>query len=104
MNYKYDDTIIKNPTQYDALEVQGMREVYSDENREDTCYKLDNDNPQFYTVYVQIKEGGFECIGNFSERQDAIDYAYEVMKKYGFNWTIYDYTKVQTFADEAVPL
>jgi hypothetical protein len=96
MIYKYADSIIKKPHDYESIEVHGVRDSLHQESGTETHIEIDNKNPQFFSVYVRLKEGCLDCVGDFSLRTDATDYAAEISKGYGFNWPIHNYTTDQT--------
>ncbi len=86
---KYATSIIKNPSDYDALEIAGVRDI-SEPDRDGTECVTDNENPEFYSVYARLRDGQeeFNCIGDFSELSDAEAYAEEVVTTYGVDWPI----------------
>ena len=69
--------------QYDALEVHGVRDVATDGSGGTQC-EVDDEHPQFYSVYLHRKEGGVECVGDFSAEADANTFATELHQKYGY--------------------
>lgn len=76
------------PANFDAIEIHGVRDFETGE-RGETCCEVDDTNPQFYSVYIHNKPErfmGVECVGDFSDPADAIDYAIELAIKY--NWPI----------------
>jgi hypothetical protein len=80
----YAESIIKNPADYDALEVHG---VTSETDRDGTIHcEVDDENPEFYSVYAHRAQGGVECIGDFATQQDANKYADETASRY--NWPV----------------
>lgn len=90
LNDRYAETIIGNRSDdYDALEIQGVRDIHLPNDPEGTCCEVDNENPQFFSVYAHLKEGGVECVGDFATHVLAETYAKELAAKY--NWPIYDY-------------
>lgn len=68
---------------YDAVEVHGVRNLASDTD-DGTCYEIDNLNPTSFSVYVHLKEGGLDCVGDFSKYDDAAKYGAEVGAGYGW--------------------
>ncbi|MBG6243540.1 MAG: hypothetical protein EKE20_17880 [Candidatus Symbiopectobacterium sp. Dall1.0] len=48
---------------------------------------LENDNPDFFSVYILGHDGVLQAIGDFSEREDAIAYAARMVEKYQFPLT-----------------
>jgi hypothetical protein len=88
MNKKYADLIIKDsPELFNGIEIQGVREHSGVDD--ESFVEVDNENPQFYSVYVHLVSGGVDCVGDFSGCNDAIEYANELADKYG--WPVYSY-------------
>lgn len=98
LNDRFADSIIGDRIHdYDGLEIQGVRDLHAKDDPKGTCCEIDNENPQFFSVYVHIcsngERGGVECIGDFGTHTLAAEYAKELSKKY--NWTINDYVKAK---------
>lgn len=73
------------PEYFDAIEIQGVREVEAmiedskiGTHKTDTTYTIDNDNPDSFSVYLHLIEGGVECVGDFSRHRHAQTYALEL--------------------------
>ncbi len=91
LNYPYDDVIIGDrAADYDGIEIQGVRNLYENNDPRGTCIEIDADNPQFFSVYIHIKNGGVECVGDFGTHALAQAYANELHVKYG--WSVSDFT------------
>ena len=89
LNDGYADTIIGDRHEaYDALEVQGVRDINSPDDQGGSCCEVDNENPQFFSVYAHLKEGGVECVGDFATHILANAYATKLATKH--RWPIYD--------------
>ena len=89
MNSRYAETIIGNsPDAYDALEVHGVRDLNCPGHPAGTACEVDDENPQFVSVYAHLKGGGVECVGDFATHTLAAEYAAELSKQYG--WSITD--------------
>lgn len=80
------DVIAGAPDQFDAIEIQGVRLVSGSQDE----YTIDNVNPTMTSVYLHQKEGGVQCCGDFTEREQAQLYAAELSAEY--HWRIHDYT------------
>lgn len=94
LNDRYGDTIIGDrQAEYDGLEIQGVRNSIQPGDQHNSCCEPDNENPQFFSVYVHMKEGGVECVGDFATHASAIAYAKELSTKY--SWPIRDYVSSQ---------
>lgn len=90
LNDRYGDSIIgNNHDRYDAIEIHGVRDHNSPGDPNGTCCEVDNENPQFFSVYVHLKEGGIECVGDFSTHDLAVLYANELAEKY--HWPVNDF-------------
>lgn len=93
-NERYADTVIGSINDhFDALEIQGVREyTFPDQPNRVFC-EVDNDNPDFYTVYAHNHtEGGVDAVGDFTNHAEAVQYAEELAQLYSLPIT--DYTKV----------
>lgn len=92
INVGYAESIIADRVQsYDALEIQGVRDLNEPDCPEGTCCEVDNENPLFFSVYAHLKEGGVECVGDFGTHLLAEQYAKELALKYG--WPVHDFVK-----------
>lgn len=84
MSNGYADAIIGvDAERYDALEIHGVCKVPG--GPEGLC-EVNDEEPDFYSVYVHLKAGGIDCIGDFQLLPDASAYAEELAKRYG--WSI----------------
>ncbi|NNM52102.1 MAG: hypothetical protein HKM02_07740 [Pseudomonadales bacterium] len=82
---RYAEAIIGNrQDEYDALEIHGVRNLYLPGDSRGTCCEVDEDNPQFFSVYVHAKAGGIECVGDFATHNLARSYAKELADKYQY--------------------
>lgn len=81
--------IIQSPDDYDELHVHGVR---SDEGDDDVAVHIDDEHPQFFSVYARLKDGTDECIGDFDSAEIARQYAQQVAAEYGRGWKVEDYT------------
>lgn len=85
---RYAELIIgPDPSRFDSIEVQGVRSYQTGAG---SYYEVDNVNPEAYSVYLHQTEAGVECVGDMSRRQDALEYAAELSKVYG--WPIHDHS------------
>lgn len=92
LNDRYGDTIIcERHDDYDALEIQGVRDINLPGDSQGSCCEVDNENPQFFSVYAHLKDGGVECVGDFATHTLAENYAKELVLKYNWNWQIHNY-------------
>ncbi len=89
-NDRYADSIIKeNSSDFDGIEIHGVRNLHAPDDPAGTCYEIDNDEPEMISVYVHCVEGGIECVGDFGSYDLASAYAIELSNQY--NWPTYDY-------------
>ncbi|RZU28955.1 hypothetical protein [Edaphobacter modestus] len=109
----YAESIIKDPEFYDALELHGVRNILEDEyaaagkgynaTTEGTQCEVDDENPQFFSIYAHMYDGGVECIGDFETYHAAAAYGMEIATEYG--WPLYTYSatngKEETRNDES---
>ena len=90
LNDRYAGTIIKDsPEDYDALEIQGVRDFHAPNDPQGTCVEVDNEDPQFFSVYAHLVAGGVECVGDFGSHALADAYAKDLAMQY--SWPIHDY-------------
>ena len=82
LNDRYADAIMQDPSQYDAVEIHGVRDLKPSDDSIGTVCEVDEDDPEFFSVYVHLVAGGLECIGDFGNRKLAVDYAADIDKKY----------------------
>lgn len=88
--HRYADSVIADhPELYDGIEVQGVRSYQT--GADSWSYEVDNENPEAYSVYVHMVEGGVHCVGDFTRRSDAQAYGHELGETFG--WTVYDFSK-----------
>lgn len=89
---KYADSIIKgNPDQYSDIEVHGVVDIHKGrDDVEGTHFCIDDDDPELFSVYLRLKAGGVDCVGDFSEYLSAIEYANELRSLYG--WSVSSFT------------
>ncbi len=83
----YAETIIKNPADYNALEIHGVSETFDGEGGE--SWEVADENPEFFSVYAHLVVGGIEPIGDFRTVVDAEAYTKEIGDKHGWEWTNY---------------
>ncbi len=86
-----DEIIAGNPHQFDAIEIQGVREYIDQTDPQGSFCEVDNDDPQFFSVYLHNVAGGVACVGDFSDVAEAAAYGDELAGRYG--WPIYAYYK-----------
>lgn len=87
---RYADTIIgERHGEYDAVEIQGVRDHQLPSDPGGSCCEVDNENPQLFSVYAHLKEGGVDCVGDFATHTLADAYAKELGAKY--HWPIRDF-------------
>ena len=96
----YAESIIRNPADYDALEVHGVRDLMPahqkdmgnsyNADRDGTMCEVDDDSPEFFSVYAHLAQNGVECIGDFPTLALAIVYAKTISAQY--RWPVYVYS------------
>jgi hypothetical protein len=87
----YAETIMLHPSLYDAVEVHGVRDLQEPDRVEKhgTICEVDDDDPQFFSVYAHLREGGCECIGDFETAADAVAYGMLIGCHYSLPMSIY---------------
>lgn len=66
-----------NPERFCGIEVSGVR------FETDSDITTDNDNPEFFSVYLKREKGGVECVADFVCPMDAVQFAEQAGGKYG---------------------
>lgn len=90
---QYADSIIAgNPSNFDAIEVHGVRNINDADDPDGTHYEVDDENPELYSVYLHCIEGGIECVGDFSSNALAEEYASELSVLY--SWKVLHFALV----------
>jgi hypothetical protein len=87
---QYAETVIENPTDFDAIEVHDVCEFIDSDSA--VIYEADCDQHETssYSVYAHFKEGGIDCCGDFTRREEALAYGQELATEHG--WPFYDHT------------
>jgi hypothetical protein len=89
MNDRYAETILSFCTHmYDAVEMHGVRDQLAGTGDEGTNFEIDNEHPQFFSVYVHAVDGGVDAVGDHSTYALAADYARELSTRY--QWAVRD--------------
>lgn len=97
---KYAESIIGDRAgDYDALEVHGVRDQNAPGDLDGTNFEIDDKNPQSFSVYAHLIEGGVDCVGDFSEHEAAAGYAAELSKAHG--WAVTDHSLASEVAKQA---
>lgn len=95
----YAGIIIDDTKLYDALEVHGVtRET---DGKTEHC-EVNDEAPEFYSVYAHLVQGGVECIGDFEKASDAFSYAEEIRRQHNNEWPISG--KVQSGTIDLTPV
>lgn len=72
-----------SPEHYDGTEVQACAAVEC--GVDDTIIEVVDDvDAQFWSTYVHLKEGGVECVGDFTTVEEARLYAEQIDQHYGW--------------------
>jgi len=80
---RYAHSIVgDNPDRYDTVEVHGVRN-YSLQDDATHC-QIDNLDSTAFSVYVRIKSGGLECVGDFTHYADAERYGGDLSVEYSW--------------------
>jgi len=87
LNDRYADAVISNgrAVDFDAIEIHGVRAV----NESGTICEINDNDPDTFSVYVHRKEGGIECVGDFSNAELATSYAEELGSLH--TWKVYSF-------------
>lgn len=74
------------PSTFDGIEVSGV--AYIDDAKRHV--EVDNENPDFFSVYLHLVEGGVECIADFRDVASAKQVASNIKAAHGY--VVCDYT------------
>jgi hypothetical protein len=98
MDHRYAESVIGDRARlFDGIEIQGVREIIDPVDRAGSCL-VDNDTPQFFSVYIHHCTGGVACVGDQGTHALARDYADELANRYG--WPIMDYAQRAAATDD----
>jgi hypothetical protein len=75
-----------NPVDYDAIEIHGVRDVEFSHGQ--VGVEVDDDNPEYFSVYWHKKTGGVECVGDYPKYADALMVA--KCDAAGLGWPLHD--------------
>jgi hypothetical protein len=87
---RYGDTVIDDPVRFDAIEVHNMCEFVDSEGAVQYEADCDHNQTNCFGVYAHLMGGGIDCCGDFSLREDALDYGRELVEKH--DWPLHDHT------------
>ena len=93
LNDAYADPIIDDESLFDGIEIHGVRDT-STSPSDGSCFEVDNQDPDQFSVYVHLVEGGVECVGDFGTATLAAVYATQLADRH--HWPISDFTQVST--------
>lgn len=78
-----EDVLAARYDEFNGLRVCGVRETtMDDEGRFEVV--VDNETPQFFSVYAICKDGTEECVGDFATLILALDYTDDLNARYGW--------------------
>lgn len=81
-----EDVLAANSELYNGIRVCGVREEVEDGNGR-MAVVVDNESPQFFSVYAVCKDGTEECVGDFATLILALAYADDLHARHG--WPIH---------------
>ena len=80
LNRRYWREVIEDPNDFDAIEIHGVRDLGGG-----VCeITHEDDTPDFFSVYVHMKEGGVQCVGDHSQLSEAKEHANMLSRLYGW--------------------
>ncbi|WP_423378741.1 hypothetical protein [Burkholderia sp. LMG 32019] len=86
---RYATRLIRNvPGQFDAVEIHGVRQFHDADDPSRTCCEVDDDDPEFFSVYLHCVSGGVACCADLPTHRKALRYAKAIARRYG--WPVYD--------------
>jgi len=77
VDYKYTESITYSPLTINTLYVNGVSKI------EGEC-EVNNTSPDFYSVYISDGQGDILCLSDHDNMDIALDFAYALQKKYGY--------------------
>ena len=78
-----------NPADYDAVEIHGVRDIGVSIVLGDIISEMNDENPEFYSVYWHLKTGGVECVSDHPDYAGALQLA--ELDHSALGWPLYDY-------------
>lgn len=72
---------------FEAIEIGGCRDIVNPDDETDLTAERDDDDPEYFSVFLKYRGGGLDCVADFVLYESAIAYAQTLQKQYG--WPIY---------------
>lgn len=70
---RYATRLIRNASgQFDAVEIHGVRQFPDASNPTGTCCEVDDDDPEFFSVYLHCVDGGVVCCADLPTHRKAL--------------------------------
>ncbi|WP_026441555.1 hypothetical protein [Pseudacidobacterium ailaaui] len=76
----YCSEVIHQPTDYSSVEVHGVSFL------SEMDVAVNDDTPEFFSVYVRHMDGTAVCVGDFAFSAEADEYAIQIAGRY--HWTV----------------
>jgi hypothetical protein len=97
---RYAEAVICDPANFDAIEIHDNSEFR--DSTGDVCYEpcCDQYSPSGYCVYVHLVEGGIDCCGDFTRREDAQAYGKDISEKY--SWPVNDFSASEIHTESSL--
>ena len=70
--------------QYDAVEIHGIKEITLQDGN--VYHEQSEDQPNFVSVFLHLKEGGLECVADLASYEEADQYAKDIAKQYNLSY------------------
>jgi hypothetical protein len=84
-----DQVIDGHPEFFDGIEIRGVRTWITGLEEPSVMCEPDDDNPEFYSVYLHRIEGGVDCVGDYATHTMARHHAAKLALRY--RWPCWDY-------------
>ncbi|WP_152889628.1 hypothetical protein [Burkholderia cenocepacia] len=86
---RYINRLIRNaPSQFDAVEIHGVRQFPDTSDPARRYCEMDDDHPSFFSVYLHFVTGGVTCCADLPTHLVALHCAGAVARRHG--WPVYD--------------
>lgn len=73
-----EEVIAGDPGRFDNIEIHGVRYL------DDVDVEQDDENPDFFSTYLHLKEGGVACVGDFPSLKEAEAHALLLSQRHGW--------------------
>lgn len=69
---------------FEAIEIGGVRDIVNPDDPTDLTAERNDDDPEYFSVYLKYREGGLDCVADFALYENALHYAETLHNQYGW--------------------